>query len=84
MVYRLERSRPLWVVAYSRNVVLYDRSRKPAVGKDLRSPTVFTPDASIHAGAPVLPSVAINLTVASGTRSYKAADKIYLRNGVRQ
>ena len=46
--------------------------------------TVFTPDASIHAGAPVLPSVAIDLTVASGTRSYKAADKIYLRNGARQ
>ena len=52
--------------------------------KDLQSPTVFTPDASIHAGAPVLPSVAIDLTVVSGTRSYKAADKIYLRNGVRQ
>ncbi len=52
--------------------------------EDLRSPTVFTPDASIHAGAPTLPSVAIDLSVASGTRSYKAADRIYLRNGVRQ
>ena len=52
--------------------------------EDLQSGAVFTPDASIHAGAPVLPSVAVDLSVGSGTRSYKAADRIYLRNGVRQ
>ena len=52
--------------------------------RDLQSPAEFTTDSSTHAGAPVLPSVAIDLSVASGARSYKAADKIYLRNGARQ
>lgn len=46
--------------------------------------SVFTPDATTHAGAPVLPSVAVSLAVTSGGRRYTAADTIYLRNGTRQ
>jgi prepilin-type N-terminal cleavage/methylation domain-containing protein len=45
---------------------------------------VFTPDATVHAGAPVLPDVSLNFTVAGGTRNYVVTDTIYLRNGSRQ
>jgi type II secretory pathway pseudopilin PulG len=44
----------------------------------------FTPDATVHAGAPALPDVAVDLRVAAGVRSYRLADTIYLRNGTRQ
>jgi prepilin-type N-terminal cleavage/methylation domain-containing protein len=45
---------------------------------------VFTPDATTHAGAAVLPSVAVSLRVRTANRMYTAADTIYLRNGTRQ
>jgi len=52
--------------------------------KGLSAQNVFTPDASTHAGAPVLPSVAVSLKLTKGGRSYSAGDSIYLRNGTRQ
>ncbi len=44
----------------------------------------FVPDATAHAGAPVLPDVGLTFTVAAGSRLYQLTDTIYLRNGVRQ
>lgn len=46
--------------------------------------SVFVPDATVHAGAPQLPAVAVDLAVAAGSRSYRLSDTIYLRNAVRQ
>jgi prepilin-type N-terminal cleavage/methylation domain-containing protein len=50
----------------------------------LTAGSIFIPDATVHSGAPVLPEVAVDFAVAAGTRSYRLADKIYLRNGARQ
>jgi hypothetical protein len=57
-------------------------SRRWAQGLLARYP--FTPDATVHAGAPVLPDVAVDFAVAAGARSYRLTDRIYLRNGTRQ
>ena len=58
-------------------------SRRWAQG--LRAAAVFTPDASVHTGAPVLPDVAVRLAVTAGnTRTYRLSDTIFLRNGTRQ
>jgi len=57
-------------------------SRRVADG--LFSPNVFAPDASVHAGAAVLPAVGLSISVAGGKVPYRLSDTIYLRNGARQ
>jgi prepilin-type N-terminal cleavage/methylation domain-containing protein len=44
----------------------------------------FVPDATAHSGAPALPDVTLDFTVAAGDTSYELTDTIYLRNGARQ
>jgi prepilin-type N-terminal cleavage/methylation domain-containing protein len=50
----------------------------------LTAQSIFTPDATVHSGAPVLPDVAVDFAIAAGRKSYRLADTIYLRNGARQ
>jgi type II secretory pathway pseudopilin PulG len=57
-------------------------SRRLADG--LAAASVFTPDASVHAGAAVLPAVSLDLSLASATTPYRLSDTIYLRNGARR
>jgi prepilin-type N-terminal cleavage/methylation domain-containing protein len=54
------------------------------LAQSLTTQNVFTPDATAHAGAPVLPDVGVDLTVGVGGRSYRLTDTVYLRNGTRQ
>jgi prepilin-type N-terminal cleavage/methylation domain-containing protein len=52
--------------------------------QSITAQSIFTPDATTHAGAPVLPDVGLDFTVAAGGRSYRLTDAVYLRNGTRQ
>ncbi len=50
----------------------------------LEAASIFTPDATVHAGAPVSPAVKIDLTVASGKTKYRLATSVYSRTAARQ
>ena len=72
----------LWRVPGTTCTTSASGSVRLATGMTAQS--VFTPDATVHAGAPVLPSVAVRFTVSFVGRTYTAGDTLYLRNGTRQ
>jgi len=52
--------------------------------QNLQSDTLFTPDATAHAGAPISPAVKLDLTVLSGNTKYRLATSVYSRMAPRQ
>ena len=52
--------------------------------QSLTSQSVFTPDATVHAGAPVSPSVQLALAVKTGRSTYKLTTSVYSRSAARQ
>ncbi len=51
---------------------------------NLTAQNVFTPDATVHAGAPVSPAVKLAITVQSRRTKYHLTTSVYSRNAVRQ
>lgn len=72
----------LWRVPAGSCATATAGSRRVATG--LTGANAFSPDATVHGASPVLASVGLTLSVATGKTPYLLTNTIYLRNAVRQ